>query len=353
MPLPGALARPLAWAGDQLRSSRRVRIALVCAVPALALLGGGWVWLRGSSLVAIERIQVLGLRGPEHAQIEVALRGAAGHMTTLDLDTATLRAAVARYPIVRALRVSTSFPHGLRISVSEQLPVAALQAGGWRAAVAADGVVLGPALLSARLPVIDGSKAIATGRSAGATAVRSMLAVIGAAPAPLARRVAKLSIGSHGITARMRNGLEVYFGAAAAARAKWLALAHVLAAASSAGASYVDVRVPGRPAAGFGDGAGAPEAGSATATASGSEQAGAQQLSDSGSTVEALVEQLRDDSAADGGAPASSPPAGSTEVGTGTAAAGGEASAAEAPAAVQPAPTEQTPAGTETATSEP
>ena len=42
-----------------------------------------------------------------------------------------------------------------------------------------------------------------------------------------------------------------YFGDAGAPHAKWLALARVLADPSSAGASYVDVRLPDRPAAGF------------------------------------------------------------------------------------------------------
>ena len=52
----------------------------------------------------------------------------------------------------------------------------------------------------------------------------------------------------------MRNGLLVYFGDAARPHAKWLSLARVLADPSSAGASYVDVRVPERPAAGFAGG---------------------------------------------------------------------------------------------------
>jgi hypothetical protein len=54
----------------------------------------------------------------------------------------------------------------------------------------------------------------------------------------------------------MRNGLIVYFGDATRPHAKWLALASVLADKSSAGATYVDVRLPGRPAAGFPPGTG-------------------------------------------------------------------------------------------------
>ncbi len=57
--------------------------------------------------------------------------------------------------------------------------------------------------------------------------------------------------GRAGLTVAMRDGLLVYFGDASRPHAKWLALAAVLADSSSAGADYVDVRLPERPAAGF------------------------------------------------------------------------------------------------------
>jgi cell division septal protein FtsQ len=58
---------------------------------------------------------------------------------------------------VRSVRAIPSFPHSLRIEVTEQLPVAALTIDGARTAVAADGVVLGPALLSSSLPALNGA----------------------------------------------------------------------------------------------------------------------------------------------------------------------------------------------------
>jgi len=60
--------------------------------------------------------------------------------------------------------------------------------------------------------------------------------------------------GREGLTVAMRNGLLVYFGNDTRPHAKWTALARVLAAPSSAGAWYVDVRVPERPAAGIAGG---------------------------------------------------------------------------------------------------
>jgi cell division protein FtsQ len=48
----------------------------------------------------------------------------------------------------------------------------------------------------------------------------------------------------------LKNGPELVFGSAADARAKWIAAARVLAESSAAGATYLDLRIPGRVAAG-------------------------------------------------------------------------------------------------------
>src|ERR1700737_2525770 len=74
---------------------RRLRIALLSTLGALPLLAGGWLWLRDSSLVSVERVQVSGVHGPDAHAIEAALAGAARHMTTLDVRPGALRAAVA------------------------------------------------------------------------------------------------------------------------------------------------------------------------------------------------------------------------------------------------------------------
>ena len=122
---------------------------------ALPLLAGGWLSLRNSPLVSVEHVQVSGVHGPEAAAIDAALAGAARQMSTLDMHAGSLRSAVAPYRVVREVRAYPSFPHGVRIRVVEQLPVAALTIAGVRTAVAADGVILGPALLSGSLPTLS------------------------------------------------------------------------------------------------------------------------------------------------------------------------------------------------------
>lgn len=245
---PSAVARSavaLVW------RRRRLRIALLLALCLAPLGAGGWMVLRGSSLSAVEQVRIGGVQGRQAAQIEAALRGAAKGMSTLHVNVAALRAAVARFPVVRDLRVSPSFPHGLRIIVIEQPPVAVLSAGGQRTAVAADGVVLGPELISSALPSVRlTGVAPLTGRSVTDATTRAELTILGAAPPTLLGWVQSIAGGSEGIVAWMRGDVQIYFGTATRAHAKWLAAARVLADSSAAGATYIDVRVPARPVAG-------------------------------------------------------------------------------------------------------
>lgn len=239
--------RALAW----LPSGTLALRTTLCTLIALPLLGGGWLWLRNSSLVAVRHVHISGVHGAEAIQIRTALDSVAAHMTTMDFDAGKLRAAAAPFMVVAGLHVTTSFPHTVRISVTERMPVAAFFAHGQSTAVAADGTVLGPALLSSSLPQVAGSLEPRTGSRLRAAALLADVAVIGAAPSSIARYIARVFEGREGLTVAMRNGLLVYFGDATRPHAKWLSLARVLVSSSSAGAVYVDVRLPERPAAGM------------------------------------------------------------------------------------------------------
>jgi hypothetical protein len=144
----------------------------------------------------------------------------------------------------------------MRITVSEQLPVAVLLSNGTRTALAANGVVLGRAFLAKSLPVIESSKLALTRVHDSQTL--QYLKVLGAAPAPLAKYITRAYTSGKGLTLALQNGMLVYFGDASRPHAKWLSLARVLADPTSTGAAYIDVRMPERPAAGI--------AGAATST---------------------------------------------------------------------------------------
>ncbi len=296
-PIAGAPVRAAGALRATLAAHRRLRRALICALLAACVLAGGWALLRHSSLVAVRQVRVSGVHGPEAHEIDAALIAAAQRMSTLDVKLSALRAAVAPFPLVREVRASASFPHALHVSVVEQPAVAVLATGSWRSAVAADGAVLGPALITASLPTLTASQELAQGRSVHAASLLSSLAVLGAAPRPLLKAISRVYTGPKGLTVAMRNGLLAYFGEAGRPHAKWIALVRVLADPGSAGASYVDVRLPERPAAGFPPGVTRPAAGSsgeapgeaAEGSAAAAAQAGANGQE---GTIEALASAL-------------------------------------------------------------
>jgi cell division protein FtsQ len=249
---PGGAVGERAWlVVDRLRGNRLALRATLATLAAVPLLGGGWLWLRDSSLVSVRHVHIVGVHGVEALEIRQALDNAAMRMTTMDFDVGALRSAVSSFAIVGALHVATGFPHSVRIAVVERPPVAALLSAGQRTAVAADGTVLGPAFLSSSLPLVSGSVEPAVGARVGDPAARAAVAVLGAAPGRLAAFVTRVYSGPEGLTVAMRNGLLAYFGDATRPHAKWLSLARVLVSPSAAGALYVDVRLPERPAAGF------------------------------------------------------------------------------------------------------
>lgn len=230
------------------RMSLRVRV-LLAAVAVLALLGGGWLWLRDSSLVAVRKVTITGVYGPDAGQIRSALTLAARNMTTLDVRLAQLRTAVAPYPVVKDVRASPQFPHGMRIRVLEQLPVAALVAGGDSVAVTGDGTLLHD-VGTRSLPAI-GVRLLPGGSQVTDGTTLAALALLSATPSRMLARIAQVTDGEpHGLAAQLRSGPTIYFGDGSDLDAKWIAATEVLADPTSAGASYIDVTDPSLPAAG-------------------------------------------------------------------------------------------------------
>jgi cell division protein FtsQ len=223
------------------------RVLIACAA-VVALVGGGWLWLRDSRLVAVERVTVTGLSGPEAPRVREALQSAARDMTTLHVRRGELRTAVDPFPAVKALETHPDFPHGLRIVVHEHVAVAALVAGSERVAVAADGTLL-RANPAADLPAVA-VQAPPAGHLLENARAQRMVALLAAAPPALRDQVVRAYVGPHGLTAPLRDGPVLYFGGSERLRAKWIAATRVLADRSSAGATYLDLRIPERPAAG-------------------------------------------------------------------------------------------------------
>jgi cell division protein FtsQ len=245
VPRRAALQKSLAL----IRAHPRTAITIVSAVVVLAL---GWTWFKDSSLVSVTTVSVTGVSdGPDGAKISRALITASRSMTTLDVQTDALETAVAPYPVVKRLQVSTQFPHGMTIHVVEQVPVAAVVAAGGRGiAVTADGTLLHDVIDTSSLPAIPVSVAPGGNRVTEPSA-RAALAVLAAAPYALLGHIAQVTQDlRHGLAAQLSNGPVVYFGDTGDLQEKWANAEKVLADPGSAGASYIDVSDPGRPAAG-------------------------------------------------------------------------------------------------------
>jgi cell division protein FtsQ len=227
------------------RPPLRAAVAFACV---LGVLVAAWAWLRDSRLVAVERVTVTGVSGPDAARVRDALESAATDMTTMHVRRDELRTAVDPFPAVLDVRTDADFPHGLRIAVRERNAVGTVVAGEQRVPVAADGTLM-RTTTSAGLPEIA-AKALPGGSHATDPAVRRAVAVLSAAPPALRGRVRRVYVGARGWTLPLRAGPTLYFGGSERLAAKWVAAATVLADRTSAGATYLDLRLPERPAAG-------------------------------------------------------------------------------------------------------
>jgi cell division protein FtsQ len=198
----------------------------------------------------VNDVSVSGLSTSDAERIRMALGSTARGMTTLHMDMDALERAVDAYPVVRALAVETDFPHGLRIRVIEHRPAAIAVSDAGRLPVAGDGTILRGLPVEGRLPTLEVDGAFGRDRLADRDA-RAAAAVAGAVPGALRARLETVERRSEeGLVALLRDGPELIFGDARRARAKWAAAARVLADPEARGASYIDVRIPGRPAAG-------------------------------------------------------------------------------------------------------
>jgi cell division protein FtsQ len=231
------------------KRGRRVLRLVPVLILVLVLAGGGWLWLRDSGLARVRYVMVTGVTTSDGPKVQSALVDAARRMTTLHVRPQILRQAVAQYASVAGVTAQPDFPHRLTIHVTEQRPVAALAPDqGQRIPVTGSGVVLRGVVADRDLPSVRTNQ----GLGARLTDHRLLgaLAVAQAAPEPLLHRADELTLESRGVVVTLRDGPDLVFGSGTDAGAKWTAAARVLAEPSAQGATYLDLRVPGRVAAG-------------------------------------------------------------------------------------------------------
>jgi cell division septal protein FtsQ len=242
-------------AGQAIRSAvsltPRLRRQLFGLTVLAALLTCGYLfWLRDSSLVKVESVTVTGLTTKDSQRLRSALAAAAGDMTTLHVDRASLEEVAEAFPVVRSIDVRPDFPSGIRIHVVEHRPAALLVTGSKRVPVAVDGSVLSGLPVRGELPLVRQSGA-PPGRRMTRGPALSAVRVAAGLPSVLASRVEEVRRDrTRGVIVPIEDGPRVVFGSATRLNAKWAAALRVLADPDAAGADYIDVRIPERPVAG-------------------------------------------------------------------------------------------------------
>ncbi len=217
----------------------------------LALAAGAYVVARQTAVFAIDRVEVVGVPGALQEQVRhtvAPLRGT----SLLALDGAALERRVEALPGVLSAHYDRAFPHTLRIHVVAETPAAVVHRGTETWLVSARGRVIG------RIPNgTNGALARIWVKRATTVVAGEILAVDagGATARALAlaarfpARIATASLVHDELVFRLRSGLELRLGEPTDVRLK-LAIARRALHALPAGATYVDVSVPGRPVAG-------------------------------------------------------------------------------------------------------
>ncbi len=225
-----------------------VRRVVAAGVVVAAAAAAYMLWFRDSGLVAVRDVEVSGLSSEDAPQIRAELERAAAGMTTLHVREDELAAAVADDPTVASVSAHAHFPRGLAIDVTERRPVALLAVAGRDRPVAGDGTVL-PTIDSSglELPALEGAD-ISHGMVGGKALEQAQ--VLGAAPRPLRSVIETSSHSGGGVRVELDDGIELRFGDATDAAAKWSAASRILSDGGLGTLSYIDLSAPGRPAVG-------------------------------------------------------------------------------------------------------
>ncbi|MGH2958090.1 MAG: hypothetical protein ACRDKE_00680 [Solirubrobacterales bacterium] len=236
-PLNARLHKPSRWT------------LLISLLILAAIVAGSFMLVRDSSLVQVQEVKVVGLSGHYDKQARSAVVSEAMQMTTMNFDAERVQEAAAGFVDVAGVTVETDFPHGATIYLDVRRPVLVARLNGRTVTLSQEGEVITTATSVAGLPKIEASGEIVNNRVSGGKALAAAR-LLGAAPDVLMRKVNAIKWGKFGIVVSMAKGPDLYFGTSEDAKLKWRDAATVLASGAASGASYLDLRVPGRPAVG-------------------------------------------------------------------------------------------------------
>lgn len=253
-----AAARAQARAGSPalrlLPSIRSLAVGFGLLAAALALYLGA----RETAVFSVRSIDVTTERSGRTRPVERALAPLAG-TSLLAIDEAAITRRLEGLPHVHLLGYDRSFPHGLRVVVSVERPVAVLRRANENWLVSGEGRVLRKLTRRLRRPLpvvwiprgLEPELGTVLHAEQPAGAVAALASMRAAAPSFL-RRVWYVAEEDEGLTMVLHDRFEVRLGNAEDVALKVEVARRVLARLHASGttASYVDVAVPERPVAG-------------------------------------------------------------------------------------------------------
>lgn len=229
---------------------RRAGFGLVVLV-LLGMVVWGIAALWRAPIFSITRVEVDGATHLSPSRV-TSMAALPKDATLFHINTAAIERKVASDPWVAKVRVIRSFPHTLRIVVTERTPAALVDAGGaelWL--VSPDGTWLGKRTAEDTASVvtirdIEGLKP-AGGRSSGSAELGNALAVLEGISPELRARVSAISAQSVDKTTLLtKDNVEIVVGSSEDLETKD-AIARQILSEQAGKVVYINVRVTDRP----------------------------------------------------------------------------------------------------------
>lgn len=238
---------------------RRRRIVLIALATVVGVVAAAFGLLR-SPLLDVDRVLVAGSNSIDRDTV-VGASGIGRGDALVDVDVAAARAAVMEVPGVASARVELDWPGTVRISVTDEAPLAVIGVGDRRVVVARGGRVIeaSPEGDQPALPLVTPDDAgLLDGLAPGdqvPDALAPVVVVLEQVTEPLRSRLGGVDVGHDGTLTLLLapgdgdddGGGTVAFGRPEDVPAKLLAVASMLAAANVECLDVLDVSEPLRP----------------------------------------------------------------------------------------------------------
>jgi cell division septal protein FtsQ len=226
--------------------------ALVIAGAVVLAAGLAYLGARGSSVFALQKIEVKGATPEVAKQVRAALAPLRGE-SLVSLDRGDVEADLRALPWVASAHVDRAFPHRLVVSVEPERPVAVYRDGAHAWIVAASGKVIAtvrpderPRLARLRVEL---ARPPAVGQTLSGEGASTALRLVSGFPRRFPGRVLYARIDETGATLVLTQGPELRLGDTTGLEAKFAAARAILAALPDyelTSTGYVDVSVPER-----------------------------------------------------------------------------------------------------------